>query len=101
MRTNKEAPQKALNLQAVNHYLTKETSAAYVADDLDEIIFDFIYAIGEAENSFALPLKTVATHIYHLVNLRNMFLFTAISNGESLNTHRIKSYFEDENETEP
>ena len=89
MYQSEKAEAKALNLQAVNHYLTRETSAAYVADGLDDIIFDFIHAIGEADENLSLPLKTIACHIYHLTRLRNLFLNVSIANNEPFELDRI------------
>jgi hypothetical protein len=89
------ATQKALNLQAINHYLTRETEAAYVADELDRIIFDFIYLFGEAGENSALAVKSVACNIYTLTQLRNLFIKTSLVNGECLEMQRFIDDFED------
>ena len=96
MNKGNEPTAKALNLQALNYYLTRETSAAYVADDLDRIIFDFIYIMGEAGANLAMDTKTIACNIYTLTQLRNVFIKTAIVNCESFEFQRIINDFEDE-----
>ena len=80
---------ETLNLQVLNYYLTKEIHAAGVADNLDALIFDFMYAVGEAGERLVMPLKTINDHVYQLTKLRNVFLNVSIANNEPFELGRI------------
>jgi len=93
MFTGEKAPQKALNLQAVENYLNVEITPAQLADVIDEIIFDFVYCYGLCDETSIAPSR-FSTHVFYLSELRDLFLFTAISNGKNLETNRMKNKFE-------
>jgi len=94
MYQRETAHAKALNLQSINYYLTKETSATYIADDLDDIIFNFIFCYGQANDTTISP-ESFAAQIYTLTQLRNLFIKTALVNKEDFELQRIMNDFED------
>ena len=94
MFNSETARAKALNLQAIEYHLTKTTSAAYIADELDCVIFNYLTVIRHDDDENLITKREIADDVYNLVRLRNLFIYTAISNNEQLNFDRIKVEFD-------
>ena len=92
MEKTETASAKALNLQAITHHLTDVTSAAYIADELDEIIFNYTSCF-RSDDVDLIAKKTFSDNIYSLVTLRNLFIRTVIANGGRLEFNRINTEF--------
>ena len=88
MINSNKATAEALNLQAVKNFLTIETSAEYVADDLDEIIFCLISLMGCDEDLFSR--SNISQLVYVLKRLRDLFIRTALDNNLELKLKEIK-----------
>jgi len=82
------ATAKALNLQAITYFLTKETSPAFVADDLDEMIFDFMHLFGNTDGDL-VSCTQASNHVYTLKRLRDLFIKLALDNNDVLKFERI------------
>jgi len=93
MQTTGKAPQQALNLQAINAYFYKNYSAGDLACELDYFIAQINDLAGMVDE---LPhgTKEYSSMIFVLIELKNLFLKTAIDNGESINFLRVKKSFE-------
>ncbi len=83
MNTTAKAPQKALNLQAINGYLTKNIFASQLVEHLDNMVSDINYLYGESDGN-TITHSSYSSIIYRLIDLRNVFLVTALDNGEKL-----------------
>jgi len=94
MFNSETAKQKALNLQAIHYHLDKTTSAAYIANELDCAIFNYISLFRFDDDDCLITKREFSDDISNLIRLRNLFVHTAITNNEPLEFNRIKVEFD-------
>ena len=91
--------ERALNLRAMNHFLTNRViRPAEAADVMDNMLREMSYlcSVTATGSTYVIPESDLSSFIYIIAELRNVFIKTAMDNGEAIEFSRVKEDYSEE-----